>query len=101
MLTTKLPSERYVGFIRRFNHDVESFCSSAPFGTHFRHFVGLNAHDHFQTAMHDFIHTFISPDDLKKSILPVAEKALLRSPEYSLNGGRLLSILLCLVLTIL
>ena len=39
-----------------------------------------------QAAMHDFIETCVSQDDFTTSILPAMEKALLRSPEYSLSG---------------
>ncbi|KAF8434348.1 armadillo-type protein [Boletus edulis BED1] len=40
---------------------------------------------HTSSALYDFIRTSISPDDLSTSILPTMEKALLRSPEYSLS----------------
>ncbi|KAH0828924.1 armadillo-type protein [Lanmaoa asiatica] len=38
-----------------------------------------------QNALYDFIRTTIGPDDLSTSVLPTIEKALLRSPEYSLS----------------
>ncbi|KAF8553713.1 ARM repeat-containing protein [Imleria badia] len=40
---------------------------------------------HTSNALYDFIRTTIGPDDLGASILPTMEKALLRSPEYSLS----------------
>ncbi|KAH7929550.1 ARM repeat-containing protein [Leucogyrophana mollusca] len=41
---------------------------------------------HTSNALHDFIRTSISPADLGQLILPTMEKALLRSPEYSLSA---------------
>ncbi|KIJ11894.1 hypothetical protein PAXINDRAFT_157123 [Paxillus involutus ATCC 200175] len=38
-----------------------------------------------KNALYDFIRTCVGPDDLLNSILPTMEKALLRSPEYSLS----------------
>ncbi|KAH7908270.1 armadillo-type protein [Hygrophoropsis aurantiaca] len=40
---------------------------------------------HSSTALHDFIRTFVTSADLEQHILPIMEKALLRSPEYSLS----------------
>ncbi|KAH7883448.1 armadillo-type protein [Phlebopus sp. FC_14] len=40
---------------------------------------------HTSTALHDFVRTCVEPADLAKSIIPAMEKALLRSPEYSLS----------------
>ncbi|KIJ63493.1 hypothetical protein HYDPIDRAFT_175892 [Hydnomerulius pinastri MD-312] len=40
---------------------------------------------HSSSALHDFIHTCVGPDELTKSVLPTMEKAILRSPEYSLS----------------
>lgn len=42
--------------------------------------------EHVLTALQDFISTFVSEDDLVKSILPSIERALLRAPENSLPG---------------
>ncbi|KAF8911690.1 armadillo-type protein [Gymnopilus junonius] len=42
--------------------------------------------EHTFTTFDDFISTFITPDDLTKTVLPTIEKALLRSPEYSLSA---------------
>ncbi|PFH47401.1 hypothetical protein AMATHDRAFT_152123 [Amanita thiersii Skay4041] len=39
---------------------------------------------HITNSLHDFIATYVTPDDLTKTVLPTIEKALLRSPEYSL-----------------
>ncbi|THH23082.1 hypothetical protein EUX98_g8100 [Antrodiella citrinella] len=39
---------------------------------------------HASAALHDFISTFVTPDDLSV-VLPTMEKAILRSPEVSLN----------------
>lgn len=39
---------------------------------------------HIPSSLEDFISTFISPDDFEKTILPVFERSLLRSPELSL-----------------
>ncbi|KAF8627766.1 hypothetical protein AX17_006131 [Amanita inopinata Kibby_2008] len=39
---------------------------------------------HVTSALRDFISTFVTPDDLTKTVLPTVEKALLRSPEHSL-----------------
>lgn len=41
-----------------------------------------------QVALHGFIESSIDEKDLEQLILPQMEKALLRSPEVSLNGGR-------------
>ncbi|KDQ56445.1 hypothetical protein JAAARDRAFT_36597 [Jaapia argillacea MUCL 33604] len=40
---------------------------------------------HISTALNDFIRTSLTSDDLTKTVLPTMEKALLRSPEYSLD----------------
>ncbi|KAI0343486.1 ARM repeat-containing protein [Trametopsis cervina] len=40
---------------------------------------------HITGGLHDFIHTAITEEDLRTVILPTMEKALLRSPEISLN----------------
>ncbi|THU98405.1 ARM repeat-containing protein [Dendrothele bispora CBS 962.96] len=40
---------------------------------------------HTLTSFHDIIKYFFNKDDFSNSILPTAEKALLRSPEYSLD----------------
>ncbi|KAG1731829.1 armadillo-type protein [Suillus paluster] len=40
---------------------------------------------HSSSALHDFIGTCITPSDLTATVLPTTEKALLRSPEYSLS----------------
>jgi hypothetical protein len=40
----------------------------------------------FQVALLDFVQKFVSTDDFTDTILPTMEKALLRSPEYSLHG---------------
>ncbi|RDX47550.1 ARM repeat-containing protein [Lentinus brumalis] len=40
---------------------------------------------HVSSALHDFIHTFVTPEDFNTTILPAMEKALLRSPEISLS----------------
>lgn len=41
---------------------------------------------HVLAAFHDIIQTYVSTDVFTNTILPTAEKALLRSPEYSLSG---------------
>lgn len=40
----------------------------------------------WQSALHDFIETCVTSSDLTATVLPAMEKALLRSPEYSLSG---------------
>ncbi|KAK2463021.1 hypothetical protein APHAL10511_004676 [Amanita phalloides] len=40
---------------------------------------------HITNALSDFISTFLTPDDLATTILPIMEKAVLRSPEHSLS----------------
>ncbi|KAF9012742.1 armadillo-type protein [Cyathus striatus] len=40
--------------------------------------------EHVLTSLDDFIATFVKDDDFTQTILPTMEKALLRSPEYSL-----------------
>ncbi|KAF9047662.1 armadillo-type protein [Panaeolus papilionaceus] len=40
--------------------------------------------EHTSAALNDFITTYVSPEDLTKSILPTIEKSFLRSPEYCL-----------------
>jgi len=40
---------------------------------------------HESDALHDFIKSSVAADDLTKKILPTMEKALLRSPEISMN----------------
>jgi hypothetical protein len=37
--------------------------------------------------LHDFIGTYVTSSDLIATVLPTMEKALLRSPEYSLGGA--------------
>ena len=54
--------------------------------------IGSIVHDSLQIAMHDFIQTYVSQNDFTKSVLPAMEKALLRSPEYALNGASVFSI---------
>lgn len=39
-----------------------------------------------QTALDDFIQTAVTRDDLSNTLLPSMQKALLRSPEVSLDG---------------
>ena len=39
-----------------------------------------------QSALHDFVVHTVSEIDLVEGILPVIEKALLRSPEIALQG---------------
>lgn len=39
-----------------------------------------------QTALHDFIHSYVTSEDFASIVLPAMEKALLRSPEISLSG---------------
>lgn len=39
-----------------------------------------------QISLRDLIQYFVTDEDLTASILPTADKALLRSPEYSLDG---------------
>ena len=58
---------------------------------YFSLFIETNTHLDTQTAMHDFVQTFVSQDDFTKSILPTMEKALLRSPEFSLNSESAIS----------
>ncbi|KAF9234000.1 armadillo-type protein [Melanogaster broomeanus] len=41
--------------------------------------------EHSSSALYDFIRTCVGPNDLSSTILPTMEKALLRSPEYSLS----------------
>ncbi|KAG1762385.1 armadillo-type protein [Suillus occidentalis] len=41
---------------------------------------------HSSSALHDFIGTCVTSSDLTATVLPTMEKALLRSPEYSLSG---------------
>lgn len=55
--------------------------SSVRLPTHTRH----PTHP-LQNALYDFVRTTLGPDDLSTSVLPMMEKALLRSPEYSLSG---------------
>ncbi|KAI5991791.1 armadillo-type protein [Pisolithus marmoratus] len=43
---------------------------------------------HTSNALHDFIQSCVDPTVLSSSILPTMEKALLRSPEYSLSVTR-------------
>lgn len=52
-------------------------------------FIRINSDLDTQGAVHDFIQTFVSQEDFTQSILPTMEKALLRSPEYSLNSWSL------------
>ncbi|KAG1734519.1 armadillo-type protein [Suillus lakei] len=40
---------------------------------------------HSSSALHDFIGTCVTSSDLTANVLPIMEKALLRSPEYSLS----------------
>ncbi|KAG2115671.1 armadillo-type protein [Suillus cothurnatus] len=40
---------------------------------------------HSSSALHDFIGTCVTSNDLTATVLPTMEKALLRSPEYSLS----------------
>ncbi|KAH6885450.1 translational activator GCN1, partial [Coprinopsis sp. MPI-PUGE-AT-0042] len=39
---------------------------------------------HIPSSIDDFVSTFVTPDDFEKTILPVFERSLLRSPELSL-----------------
>ncbi|KAI5983714.1 armadillo-type protein [Pisolithus albus] len=43
---------------------------------------------HISNALHDFIQSFVDPTMLSSLVLPVMEKALLRSPEYFLSVTR-------------
>ncbi|KAI6043543.1 armadillo-type protein, partial [Pisolithus marmoratus] len=43
---------------------------------------------HTSNALHDFIQSCVDPTVLSSSVLPTMEKALLRSPEYSLSVAR-------------
>ncbi|KAI6029055.1 armadillo-type protein [Pisolithus microcarpus] len=43
---------------------------------------------HTSNALHDFIRSFVDPTMLSSLVLPMMEKALLRSPEYSLSVTR-------------
>ncbi|KAG2360727.1 ARM repeat-containing protein [Suillus spraguei] len=46
---------------------------------------------HSSSALHDFIKTCVTSSDLTATVSPTMEKALLRSPEYSLSGTFLLA----------
>ncbi|TBU31959.1 ARM repeat-containing protein [Dichomitus squalens] len=40
---------------------------------------------HISAALHDFVHSSVTPEDFTGTILPTMEKALLRSPEITLS----------------
>ncbi|KAF9479098.1 ARM repeat-containing protein [Pholiota conissans] len=66
----RLPQELKDGIIALYTTNILMAKSSLP--------------EHTLTTFNDFISTFITVDDFTKTIAPTIEKALLRSPEYSL-----------------
>lgn len=50
------------------------------------HVMKRNSELFMQISLRDLIQYFVTDEDLTVSILPTADKALLRSPEYSLDG---------------
>ncbi|KDR69874.1 hypothetical protein GALMADRAFT_913484 [Galerina marginata CBS 339.88] len=68
----RLPKELKNGIIGLYTSTILMAKSSLP--------------EHIITAFNDFISTFVTPEDFTQTILPTIEKALLRSPEYSLSA---------------
>ncbi|KIL53983.1 hypothetical protein M378DRAFT_28830 [Amanita muscaria Koide BX008] len=66
----RLPQEQKNGVIVLYTTSLLLSRSSIPY--------------HIMTSLQDFISTFVTPDDLTKTILPTIEKAVLRSPEHAL-----------------
>lgn len=69
--------------VRIFPHYGERTCTRAYLGIYYSKLTLTRTHC-FQAALNDFITTYVSPEDLTKSILPTIDKSFLRSPEYSL-----------------
>jgi hypothetical protein len=79
-----LPQE---GIVNLYTTHVLMSKTAVPAHTSVRRFTNTRHPAHrLQNALGDFIRTTITPDDFSTSILPTMEKALLRSPEYSLSG---------------